>query len=64
MTMHVIQKLAHQKCANTRCRNREGDGPFALVQVGPDNAVGGHFSLWLLLCAPCAQALGDVVGDW
>lgn len=46
-------------CSNVDCENSIGEGPFSLVRIGPVMGVGGHRSLRLVLCSPCAAALRD-----
>jgi hypothetical protein len=49
------------RCANIECTNRPGEGPFVITTLGQGNVVGGHRSLRMFLCSPCADALDEVV---
>lgn len=48
------------RCANLTCPNRAHQGSFAIVAT-EDNVVGGHRPLELVLCAPCASALVELI---
>lgn len=45
------------RCANAVCPNKPGEGRFVTVASGAP-IVGGHRPLVLILCAPCASAMG------
>jgi hypothetical protein len=52
---------ADSSCGNIECPNKAGSGPFDLITVGRGNVVGGHRSLRLFLCMPCANALDEIL---
>lgn len=49
------------RCANTACRNKPGEGKYVIVE-SDGNVVGGHRPLRLMMCAPCATALSRITG--